>query len=472
MTAKLKDRLRCRSSPEAAAGVRGPARQPGCATPTGLEPLADGQHHPQRQRAARLGRDHPRRRHSGCPRQGPVPADPRRVASASRPTGCSTTRRAARTRAASATTSDVSLDLFKALAAEMTWKTAIADVPFGGGKGGIKIDPRQYGREELRGHHPALHVQAEAPHRPEHRHPRARTSAPTARSWRCMMRQYSDGERERHIGRARRHRQGRAHRRLRGPRQGHRPGRRLLHRGVVRRPRRDAHRQDLHRAGLRQRGLERRAEILGQHGRAGCSPSTTATAPSTTPTASTSPAADCLRLRQPEEPQEERARLPRRAVDQQEPTSGRSQADFIVPAALGGEITGDVAEQLKVKLIAEGANGPTTPEADRVLHKPQDRHHPGHHRQRRRRDRQLLRVDPEQAHGALDRAGGERPARARHQDATTASSATSRATTRAGPRCTTSRRYCIGKEVDPRAAAMVLALKRIEAHYLLEGFSQ
>jgi glutamate dehydrogenase (NAD(P)+) len=44
---------------------------------------------------------------------------------------------------------DVSLDLFKSLASEMTWKTAIADVPFGGGKGGIKIDPRQYGREEL-----------------------------------------------------------------------------------------------------------------------------------------------------------------------------------------------------------------------------------------------------------------------------------------------------------------------------------
>ena len=35
-----------------------------------------------------------------------------------------------------------------------------------------------------------------------------------------------------------------------------------------------------------------------------------------------------------------------------------------------------------------------------------------------------------------------------------------------------SRPFCIGKEVDPRCAAMILALKRIEAHYLLEGFSQ
>ena len=35
-----------------------------------------------------------------------------------------------------------------------------------------------------------------------------------------------------------------------------------------------------------------------------------------------------------------------------------------------------------------------------------------------------------------------------------------------------SRRFCVGKEVDPRTAAMVLALRRIEAHYQLEGFSQ
>src|SRR6266540_1839353 len=44
---------------------------------------------------------------------------------------------------------DVSLDLFKTLAADMTWKTAIAEVPFGGAKGGIKIDPFNYSREEI-----------------------------------------------------------------------------------------------------------------------------------------------------------------------------------------------------------------------------------------------------------------------------------------------------------------------------------
>ena len=35
-----------------------------------------------------------------------------------------------------------------------------------------------------------------------------------------------------------------------------------------------------------------------------------------------------------------------------------------------------------------------------------------------------------------------------------------------------SRRYCVGRKVDMRTACMILALKRIEAHYVLEGFSQ
>ena len=38
----------------------------------------------------------------------------------------------------------------------------------------------------------------EEPDRPVHRHPRAGRRAPTGRSWRYMMRQYTDGERERH----------------------------------------------------------------------------------------------------------------------------------------------------------------------------------------------------------------------------------------------------------------------------------
>ncbi len=43
----------------------------------------------------------------------------------------------------------VDLDEVRALAAWMTWKTALADVPFGGGKGGIQMDPAAYSRGEL-----------------------------------------------------------------------------------------------------------------------------------------------------------------------------------------------------------------------------------------------------------------------------------------------------------------------------------
>lgn len=41
--------------------------------------------------------------------------------------------------------------------------------------------------------------------------------------------------------------------------------------------------------------------------------------------------------------------------------------DILIPAALENIITEKIAENLNVKLISEGANGPTTPEADEIL---------------------------------------------------------------------------------------------------------
>ena len=44
---------------------------------------------------------------------------------------------------------DVDLDEVRALASLMTWKTAIVDIPFGGAKGGIAVDPKQLSLGEL-----------------------------------------------------------------------------------------------------------------------------------------------------------------------------------------------------------------------------------------------------------------------------------------------------------------------------------
>ncbi|SFI99086.1 Glu/Leu/Phe/Val family dehydrogenase [Olleya namhaensis] len=43
----------------------------------------------------------------------------------------------------------VDIDAARALAMWMTWKTSLAGLPYGGGKGGIKIDPSKYSQSEL-----------------------------------------------------------------------------------------------------------------------------------------------------------------------------------------------------------------------------------------------------------------------------------------------------------------------------------
>src|SRR5579863_7348640 len=44
---------------------------------------------------------------------------------------------------------DVTLDEVKALAMWMTWKCAVVNIPFGGGKGGVTCDPKHMSQHEL-----------------------------------------------------------------------------------------------------------------------------------------------------------------------------------------------------------------------------------------------------------------------------------------------------------------------------------
>jgi glutamate dehydrogenase (NAD(P)+) len=362
---------------------------------------------------------------------------------------------------------DVSLDLFKALAADMTWKTAIAEIPFGGAKGGIRIDPFAFSKEEME------HLTLRYVYKLKNlMGPFVDIPAPDVGTngeiMAIMMRQFIDGERERH--------------RLRSVvtgkdvRIGGSEGRlKATGLGIVFCIEEWAREKGFQLAGSRVivQGFGNvgtsAAEILAGLG---------ARIVAVSDAHGTIHSGNGIDVPSLVHHVHESPTNLRRTVAGFTGATAISKSDFwsvdadiLVPAALGGVITPQVAEQLKTRLVAEGANGPTTPEGSRVLAArgidviPDVICNAGgvtvsyfEWLQNQR----LERWNEAEVNGRLERIiksnyavirdiAADRPRKTQLHD---------------------SRPYCIGHTTDIRTAAMVLALKRIEAHYLLEGFSQ
>lgn len=360
----------------------------------------------------------------------------------------------------------VSLDLFNALAAEMTWKTAIADVPFGGAKGGLRMDPRAYTKDELE------RITVRFMYRLKQLiGPNVDIPAPDVgtnsevMAW--LVRQYTDGERERHelrsvvtgkdvrIGGS----EGRVKATGRGlaycieewfkDRGRPLPGSRFIVQGFG----------NVGSAA---------AEILVGMG-AVCVAVQDADGSIHDPNG-----IDVWKLQQHVERPDNLRRSVAGYTEAQAISASdfwEIDADFAVPAALGDAITPSIAERLKVKLVAEGANRPVTPDADAVL---------------AGRD---IAVIPD----IIGNAGGvtvsyyewiqnkrmehwtEAEVNARLERAIKGNYHLIQDIAANRPRRTAehdSRSFVVGRPIPVRVAAMVLALKRIEAHYMLEGFSQ
>jgi glutamate dehydrogenase (NAD(P)+) len=361
---------------------------------------------------------------------------------------------------------EVSLDLFKALAAEMTWKTAISEVPFGGGKGGIQIDPRAHGKEELESITLRFMYKLKNLIGPNIDIP-APDVGTNGEIMALMLRQYMDGERERHLTRGI----------VTGKdvRIGGSEGRTAATgRGVA------MCIEDYF--AERGENLKGKTFIVQGFGNVGSWAAKILSEMGARLLAVNDADgsiyngdgidANALAAYTSDAKNLKKSVLGFPGAQKIEKKDfWEVQADICIPAALGGEITGDIAEKMKCKLVAEGANGPTTPEADRVLEKRKIDLIPDiicnaggvtvsyyEWIQNKRMERWPESEVNRKLEHALKRnyriirdISRNRPQRNDFHDSTG---------------------YCIGREVDTRCAAMILALKRIEAHYMLEGFSQ
>ena len=121
---------------------------------------------------------------------------------------------------------DVSLDEVKALAMWMTWKCAVVGIPYGGGKGGVIVDPKKLSQKELEALTRRFFTEIEVLVGPERDIPAPDVNT-NAQVMAWIMDTYSM-----HAGLhgpGRRHRQADQPRRVGGPQRGDGPRHGLLH---------------------------------------------------------------------------------------------------------------------------------------------------------------------------------------------------------------------------------------------------
>ena len=252
----------------------------------------------------------------------------------------------------------VDLGEVAALAMWMSWKCGIMNLPFGGAKGGIACDPAALIARRTGTPDAPLHRGGAAHHRPAHGRDGPRPGHRRADHG-------LDHGHLQHEGRLRlsgdRHRQAGRAGRLRRPARGHRPRRHLLHpggaegaehqAGASRRPwcRASATSARWSARSWHQRGVrivavgDRYGAIRNPHG------------------------IDMPALARHVRRRQAAARLPRAPSRLPSDELLTTPCTILVPAALERVITAANAGQLRCRILAEAANGPTTPEADAIL---------------------------------------------------------------------------------------------------------
>ncbi len=282
----------------------------------------------------------------------------------------------------------------------MTWKCAVVNIPFGGAKGGVICDPHKMSMGELERmtrRYTAELIEFIGPEK-DVPAPDVNTNEQTM-AW--MMDTYSMHMRQTvtavvtgkpiNMGgsRGRREATGRGVMIVCDE-----ASKKLKHRPVDR---------SRHHAGIRQRRLQRRAcSCIKPATKSSASPKWAAV--STTRTASTSKrwSSSGKRMAPSTASRVRRSAIPRNLLI--------TDCEILIPAATENVITSRNVDRVKCRILAEGANGPTTSAADDMLERQgrvRDSRHPG---QRRRRDHFVLRVGAGPPGIFLEGIGGQRAA--------------------------------------------------------------